>query len=200
MLNRSITLPCGKQGCIFVLSAPAGTGKTTLADRLVSSFLNLKRAVTVTTRFPRKGEVDGDAYHFVDEQTFLQQMREGFFLEHVLQYGNRYGTDKKDVEQLLASGNHLLLVVDTDGAKAISRIYPQAVLIFIKPPSREELEKRLSKRGSENEHSLQLRLEKATKELQDESFFKYSVVNDDLERALNVLLSIVIAECYINNK
>lgn len=177
---------------IFVISAPAGTGKTTIASMLTTSLPFLKRAITTTTRAPRENEHDGIDYYFVSDDTFLKIEQRGEFIETVSQYGFRYGTTKKAVQDVLASGNNVLLVIDTEGAKNIAAIWPEAVLIFIKPPSLEELQNRLIGRKSEDKDSLERRMKKAQLELEDEKCFHYSVINDRLEDAYKAVRNIII--------
>ena len=194
--SRNFALPKTKVGNLFILSGPSGTGKTTIAQIVLENLSNFKRAVTTTTRKPRVGEVDGVDYHFVSPEAFQEMMGKGEFLESVEQYGHAYGTTKKAVEEVLCQGSQVLLVIDTRGAKAIKTLMPEAVLIFLKPPSLQELEKRLTGRGSEDKESLARRLEKVHSELLDEKFFQYSVINDEVDRTYRVVSSIIIAECY----
>lgn len=198
MLNRDFFLPTTRVGKIFVLSAPSGCGKTTLADLLLQHSANCKRAITTTTRAPRLGEKQGVEYDFVTPALFQKMKEQGEFVETVELYGYAYGTTRKAVEEIRQKGVHVLLVIDTQGAKAVFSLWPESVLIFLRPPSFEELKKRLLGRKSEDAQSLALRLEKAKEELLDESFFHYSVVNDQIERAYRVVSSILIAECHRN--
>ena len=121
-----------KRGILFVLSAPAGTGKTTLVNKLVEEYPNIVRSISFTTRKPRKNEVEGVDYHFVTEEEFEKRVREGDFLEHAKVYNAYYGTSKSQVEEQLNQGKHVVLVIDTQGAKQIKK---KAVFIFLKPPS-----------------------------------------------------------------
>lgn len=196
MSNSVFFLPKREAGKLFVLSAPSGSGKTTIAETLLKKLSNFTKAVTTTTRKKRSGEKEGIDYHFVSPAFFREMKENEEFLETVEQYGHEYGTAKKDVELLLAQGTHVLLVIDTKGARSIAARFPEAVLIFLKPPSLTELEKRLKGRGSEDENSLSQRLKKANEELLDEKFFDYSVISDEVERASHIVASILIAECH----
>jgi guanylate kinase len=194
MWNETLvrTLPVGK---LFVISAPAGAGKTTLANRLVSTFPNVAMAATLTTRAARAGEVPGKDYEFVSKEEFLARQEKGDLLEHIELHENFYGTSSRNVSDLRYAGKHVLLVIDTRGALAIQQLL-NPVLIFIKPPSMDVLKERLEGRNSEDESTRQRRLEWAKKELLDEQYFDYSIVNDNIDNAFSVLASIVIAESH----
>jgi guanylate kinase len=196
MSNKHFTLPKDRAGKLFILSAPSGAGKSTIAQMLLENLSNFRRAVTTTTRKERSGEIHGVDYNFVTPILFQKMKENGEFFETVEQYGHEYGTTRTDVESLLSQGVHVLLVIDTKGAQAIAKMMTEAVLIFLKPPSLQELEKRLQGRGSEDESSLSLRLKKAKEELLDEVFFQYTVISDEVERVYRVVSSIVIAECH----
>jgi guanylate kinase len=194
MLNKDL-VQSRPYGQLFVVSAPAGAGKTTLVKQLVSIFPNVVQAPSLTTRPRRATEIDGKDYHFVSEKEFLKREAEGQLLEHVELHGNLYGTSREEVERVRRSGRHAILVIDTRGAIALKhQLNP--VLIFIKPPSLETLKERLVHRASEDEKSIEMRLSWAQKELADEELFHYSIINDELPRALNVLASIIIAESH----
>jgi len=188
-------VPPWLEGKIFVLSAPAGTGKTTVARRLVKSFEALVQVPTLTTREPRPKEIPGKDYEFVSKEEFLKRLSNQELIEHVELHGNLYGTSFTNVMSARESGKHVLLVIDTEGAKAIKSCY-DSVLIFLKPPSMEVLSKRLHGRGTEDLEIREERLKRAQKELQDEIFFDYSVVNDTIENAFYLLSSIIIAETH----
>lgn len=196
MSNSFFSLPKLSVGKLFVLSAPSGSGKTTIAEALLKKLSNFSKAVTTTTRKKRSGETEGVDYHFVSPALFREMKERGEFLETVEMYGHEYGTAKKDVEFLLSQGTHVLLVIDTKGARSIAKRFPESVLIFLKPPSLAELEKRLKGRGSEDEDSLFQRLKKAHEELLDEKIFDYLVISDEVERVSIVVSSIIIAECH----
>lgn len=181
-----------KRGIPFVLSAPAGTGKTTLAKRLYAEFPGvIVPSVSCTTRERRQGEVDGVDYHFLTEEAFMQKGQE--FLESAEVFGKRYGTLKSTVDGELKAGRHVLLVIDTQGAQHV-RKQLEGVFIFIAPPSLAALRTRLEKRGSESPESLERRLSWAQQELEASKNYDYIVVNDDLEIAYSSLKSIIVAE------
>ncbi len=182
-----------KRGLLFVLSAPAGTGKTTLVNKLVDEFPCIVRSVSFTTRQPRRNERDGADYHFVTEDQFLKRLEQGDFLEHARIYDFFYGTSKSWVEQQLKSGKHVVLVIDTQGARQI-REKADAVFIFVKPPNLEELKKRLEKRQTESKEVIDERLLWADKEIAESKNYNYCVTNDCFETAYRVLKSIFIAE------
>lgn len=192
--NSSLVRPPGGRGILFILSAPAGSGKTTLIQRLVAEFSNIKASISSTTRAPRVGEVDGTDYHFLSKSQFEEGIANGRFFEYVFLFGNYYGTSKESIFSLLEQGVHVFLVIDIQGAQQV-QMQTDAVTIFLKPPSLEVLIERLSKRGSETKESIATRLERAKDELAFESQYQYSLVNDNLELAYQKLCSIVIAEC-----
>ena len=182
-------------GQLFIISAPAGAGKTTLVKQLVSAFPNVVQAPSLTTR-PRRGdEVEGKDYHFVSKEDFVQREVNGELLEHIELHGYLYGTSRVEIERARSAGHHVILVLDTRGALALQHVM-KPVLIFIKPPSIDALRERLVQRASEDQQSLELRLSWAKKELSDEKHFHYSIVNDDLKMAFHVLASIIIAESH----
>jgi guanylate kinase len=183
------------RGRLFIICAPAGAGKTTLVKQLLETFPNLKTSLSYTTRTPRADEINGREYHFVSKDIFLQKKARGEFLETIELHGNFYGTSKTEIESLLASGNHVLLAIDTRGAFALQKIF-DPILVFLKAPSPEILRERLIQRGSEDLKNLEQRLEWAKKEMTEEKKFHYSVINDSLEKALTVLACILVAETH----
>ncbi|GAB5045967.1 guanylate kinase [Thermodesulfovibrio sp. TK110] len=182
-----------KRGNIFVISAPSGAGKTTLCSRLLKALPDLKMSISHTTRKPRHGEIDGVDYFFVDKKTFEKMIANEEFIEWAEVYGNFYGTSKNIIFQLIKQGYDILLDIDTQGAKSIKKIYPETILIFILPPSMEELERRLLQRN-EDKDIIKRRLSKAGEEISQYKFYDYIVINDNLEKALNDLLCIICAE------
>jgi guanylate kinase len=179
-----------KKGILFVISAPSGCGKTSVISGLLRSPAGLVRSVTYTTRPIREGERDGIDYHFVSPAEFERKKEEGLFLEWACVYGNLYGTGKSDVEDLLKAGKDVVLSVDVQGAKTI-RSKMEAVMIFLLPPSREELARRLRGRGTETPEALKKRLEEAENELSHHELFDYSVTNDALEHCIQNLDSLI---------
>ncbi len=181
------------KGLVFVISAPAGTGKTTLVKMLEDEFHNVVDSVSFTTRPPRVNEVAGRDYHFITEPEFLQKIEEGEFLEYAKVFDYYYGTSKKIVEAQRGKGKHVVLVIDTQGAlQLMGKI--DAVYIFIAPPSLEELRVRLHKRKSEDDAAIEKRLSWAEKEIALASRYNYLIVNDQLKVAYDALRSILIAE------
>lgn len=183
------------RGLVFVVSAPAGTGKTTLVRMLVSEFPEVvQESVSCTTRAPRAGEVQGKDYHFLTEEEFEKKRWEGEFLEYANVFGKWYGTSRKQLEEKLLEGKHVVLVIDTQGALHLQEMGFEATYIFVAPPSLEVLKERLAKRQTESEEKRLERLSWAQKEIEQASFYDFQVVNGDLNVAYEVLKSIVIAQ------
>ncbi len=178
----------------IVISGASGTGKTSVVKKLLSIDGRLVRAVTATTRPPRPKEEDGIDYIFLDENEFQERKRRGYFLETARVHGFWYGTPKENVEKALKAGKWAVLNVDVQGGLAIKEIYPDAVLIFMLPPSMEALEERLRKRGTEDEEEIQRRLAEALQEMAAAPDYSYVVVNDDVKDCANRILAIVRAE------
>lgn len=182
-----------QHGLAFIVSAPAGTGKTTLVKRLIKEFPCIKASVSCTTRKPRPGEHEGRDYHFLTEKQFKDKMMAGDFLEYVQLYECYYGTSRAAALKQLEEGKHVILTIDTQGAEQLKNIFP-AVTIFIEPPSLEVLRKRLMSRHTESPERIEDRLEWAKKEMQAANQYDYIIVNDNLDTAYEVLRSIIIAE------
>ena len=183
-----------KRGKAFVISAPSGTGKTTVCHQLLSQDSNLRFSVSHTTRKPRPKESNGVDYHFVDEAQFEQLIEAGAFLEHARYTGNLYGTSFDAVVSSLEEGIDVLLEIEVQGAKLIRDTDFAAVFIFLLPPSLDELDVRLRGRGTDADDVIVKRLAEARSELKMASVFDYAVVNDDLETAVNQVQAIVDAE------
>jgi len=181
------------KGLLFIVSAPAGTGKTTLVTMLVEEFSNVIRSISYTTRKKRPDEVDGQDYFFIDQDEFQKRIQKGEFLEYAEVFGNYYGTSKKYVEEKRSLGQHVVLVIDTQGAMKL-RDYEDAIFIFVRPPSMEEQRRRLQKRHTESSEAIEKRLSWAQDELQVAKDYDYQIINDDLKVAYEVLKSIIIAE------
>ncbi len=182
------------RGLVFVLSAPAGTGKTTLVRMLRDEFLAVTESVSCTTRLPRQGEVNGQDYHFLTEEEFKKRIKGGDFLEYAEVFGHYYGTSKDFVLKQQTEGKHVFLVIDTQGAMQLKKEGYPAIYIFASPPSLEELRERLIKRKTENEESIERRLSWARKEMEQALRYDYHIVNENLANAYDILRSIVIAE------
>lgn len=180
---------------LLVISSPSGAGKTTLTHRLLQEFPELRFSVSHTTRRPRANEVDGQDYHFIDKKGFRELVGEGSFAEWAEVHGNLYGTSVTEIDRAQSDGKHgILFDVDYQGARQIKEKFPEAVGVFILPPSMNELRRRLDSRGSDDEESRRIRFEKAREEIEHYPFFDYMIVNDDLQRALNELRGIALAE------
>ena len=181
------------KGNVFVVSAASGTGKTSLTAALAAVNDNVQVAVSHTTRKPREGEINGVHYHFVDTATFEQMIGDGAFIEHAFVHGNYYGTSALEVEKIRNQGTDVILEIDVQGAEQVRRQMPDAVSVFILPPSMDALRQRLLARGTEDEAQLALRLQNARGEFEQASLFDYLVVNDDLPTATQDLMHIVYA-------
>lgn len=182
------------RGLLFVISAPAGTGKSTLVELLLKEFPNVvSQSCSCTTRTPRPGEIYKQHYEFISLEEFERKIAAGEFLEYAKVFGHYYGTQAKEVENQQKSGKHVILVIDTQGAiKIKDRV--AAIFIFISPPSFDELRKRLFNRRTEDEENIQERLLWAKQEIAMASHYHYHIINDDLATTYEVLRSILIAE------
>lgn len=176
---------------LFVIVAPSGAGKTTLVHALLRSRPGIKLSISTTTRLPRQSERHGEHYFFVDEARFVELQKNRQFLESAFVHGHYYGTSSSFVEETLANGDDLLLEIDCQGASQIKRLFPEAVVIFIAPPSVEELRRRLHARAQDDEATIARRIEGAQKELQRAHEADYLVINDDFDQALLDLQRIV---------
>lgn len=183
--------PSRGRGRLFLISAPSGAGKTSLVRRLEAEDPALCFSISYTTRQRRPSEVDGRDYFFVDMQTFDAMVARDEFLEHALVFGNRYGTSRRQVEDLLDAGHSVLVEIDWQGAAQVRAHMPDAVSIFILPPSRAELERRLRSRRTDSDAEIQRRMADARAEMSHWSEFDYVVVNDDFDTALCELKRIV---------
>lgn len=179
------------RGRLWVVSAPSGAGKTSLVRELMAREPGLRFSISYTTRPPRAGEVDGHDYLFVDEDRFMAMVDNGEFLEHARVFGNRYGTARAQVEKELVQGHDVLLEIDWQGAAQVREMMPEGRSIFILPPSREELERRLRGRGTDSDAVIERRLREAHAELLQWSQFDYAVINEDFDRALADMQRIV---------
>ncbi len=177
-------------GNLFLVSAPSGAGKTSLVNAALAQDTQLVVSVSHTTRPARGGEVDGENYYFVDEQSFVQMIADDNFVEHANVFGKRYGTSKKEVETKRSAGKDVILEIDWQGAQQVRDLMPEAVSIFILPPSIEELTSRLTTRGEDSAESIAKRLSEAKLDMSQAPNFEYLVINDDFDQAVRHFLSI----------
>lgn len=180
-------------GEVFVITAPSGTGKTTLLKRLMAADTRLRFSISYTTRAPRAGEVDGRDYFFVSPQEFARLKDTGALAEWVEQFGYAYGTSRRWVEETLAAGADVVFDIEPRGAKALKQVFPQGVFIFVLPPSWEQLERRLELRGRMEPAEMARRLEQGRREVREASWYDFLIINDDLNSAVEQLRAVVIA-------
>jgi guanylate kinase len=178
-------------GQLFIVSAPSGAGKTSLVHALIERLAGIGVSVSHTTRRIRPGEVQGRDYHFVDVEAFRAMIARDDFLEHALVFGNYYGTSRSGVAAALAGGSDLVLEIDWQGARRIRELVPDAVSVFIMPPSLEELRHRLERRGKDDPATIERRMEAAREEMSHFEEYQYLIVNDDFARARDDLAAIV---------
>ena len=183
-----------KQGLLIVLSGPSGSGKNTVCDMAKEVMPNIWESVSMTSRKPRKGEVDGKDYYFVSEEEFEKNIEEGKMLEHAKFAGNYYGTPRESVQKQLDAGKDVLLVIEIQGALQIKEKIPQALFVFLLPPSMKELKRRLRMRKTETEEKLMERFETAYKEINELPKYNYVIVNDKADEAARKLKAIINAE------
>ena len=178
-------------GHLYVVAAPSGAGKTSLVRALLAQETGVRFSISYTTRKQRPNEQHERDYFFVDKTTFEKMVADGEFLEHAQVFDNYYGTSRSQVEKLLAQGANVILEIDWQGAQQIRRVMPACKSIFILPPSREELERRLRGRGTDDEAVIQRRLRDAVSDMSHWNEFDYVVINNDFEKALGELKAIV---------
>jgi guanylate kinase len=175
---------------VFILSGPSGVGKNTLAEKLCR-LGKAVRVVTATTRPPRPGEVDGRDYHFMSKDEFVRQADQGRLLEYVTYVGNCYGTPAASVNKAAETGLPVLLVIDVDGARQLKARWPEVTLMFVLPPSREELKRRLESRGQDRPGAVSQRLQRALQECERADGYDFQVVNDRVERTVEQIAAIM---------
>jgi guanylate kinase len=185
------TAPATVEGTLFVVAAPSGAGKSTLVNALLEREPAISLSISHTTRPPRPGEQYGRHYYFVERGEFEREIAEGIFLEHAEVHGNLYGTSRTTVAELLEQGRDVLLEIDWQGARQIRKSKPDCVSVFILPPSRAELERRLRGRGSDSAEVIARRLHNSREEIAHAHEFDYIIVNDDFDVALGDLQAIV---------
>ena len=181
-------------GILFVVSSPSGGGKGTLIQLVLNQVQNVSYSISYTTRAPRAGELNGREYFFVDTETFQQMIGRDEFLEWAQVHGKLYGTARDQVARELNEGRDIILEVDVQGAASVRALIPEAVTIFILPPSPVLLRERLTARGTDTDEELELRLRNAPEELKDHASFDYVIINDDAQRAAAQLAAVIEAE------
>lgn len=178
-------------GTLYIISAASGTGKTSLVKALLENTQNIGVSVSNTTRAARPGEEDGVHYHFTEKDVFLKMVEDAAFLEHAEVFGNYYGTSQAAVTDKLKAGEDVILEIDWQGAQQVRKLMPDAISIFILPPSKDELLKRLKGRGQDDDSVIQGRMDEAVSEMSHYNEFDYVVVNDEFDDALQALKAIV---------
>lgn len=179
------------KGTLILISGPSGVVKGTVVNMLLQRLKDAVLSVSCTTRAPREGEKNGKSYFFISKETFLKMIDEGGFLEYSNHFENYYGTPRFFVEQKLEEDKDVILEIDVDGAANVKKQFPDALLLMITPPSREELVRRLKLRGTEDEVLIEQRLRRADYEMSRSNFYDYTVINDDLEQTVENILKIV---------
>jgi guanylate kinase len=182
------------KGIFIVVSAPSGAGKSSLCQRLMQAYPEIKFSVSYTSRPPRPNEVNEKDYHFISRKEFKDRIDQGEFVEWIENYGHLYGSSRNVMKEFIQDGRDLLLDIEPRGAKKIKQEFKGGIYVFVLPPSRSELLKRLEKRGHETDEVIQKRFRQAENELKEISWYDYVIFNEDLETAVNQLTSIYIAE------
>jgi len=177
-------------GHLFMVTAPSGAGKSSLIRAVLPADSRLKLSVSYTTRTPRPGEQNGREYHFVDETVFLEMLARGDFLEHALVHGNRYGTSRSWIDQARAQGRDIVLEIDWQGAQQVRRLYPDAISVFILPPSLAELEHRLRARAQDSEDVIRRRMANARDEIAHVHEFDFVIINEIFDEARRDLAAV----------
>jgi len=182
-----------REGLILILSAPSGAGKTSLCRELFKTFPDMKESVSYTTRAPRPGEVEGEAYHFVTGEVFDLMVAEDAFAEWAEVHGNKYGTALRTLEEARKNGVDLVLDIDCQGALKLKEQFEGGVYVFIMPPSMEELRRRLEHRSSDAQEVIELRIARAAAEIREARWYDYIIFNDNFDVACRELAAVVIA-------
>lgn len=180
-----------KKGVLLVVSAPAGCGKDTILEKVLEKDDNIFYSVSATSRAMRPGEKDGVSYYFKSREEFEKMIESGELLEYTEYCGNYYGTPKKAVVDMLEQGKDVVLKIEIEGAANVKKIFPEAVMVFILPPSMNELDRRLHKRGTEDEETIKKRLLTAKTELEAANAYDFAIVNGDLDEAVDLFMSVV---------
>lgn len=182
-----------KSGTLFIIAAPSGAGKTSLVTALIEQTENLLVSISHTTRRPRPGEVNGQAYHFVSEDKFQELLQQNRFLEYARVFNNYYGTSREWVERTLAQGKNIILEIDWQGARQVSSVLRNSVSIFILPPDYNSLRERLIRRQNDAAVTIEFRMNAACEEISHYNEFDYIVINDDFDRTLAELKAVITA-------
>lgn len=178
-------------GRVYIISAPSGTGKSTVIQRLMKTRKDLYFSVSATTRTPRPEEIDGSSYMFLSHEQFSELLRQDEFLEYAEYVGNYYGTPKKPVFDHIKRGNDIILDIDVVGCRQVKKVMPEAITIFLIPPSLEELELRLRTRATDPEERIRKRMERAKTELSEKGTYDYVIVNDSVDEAAQEIVTIM---------
>ncbi len=188
------------KGNLIIISSPSGGGKGTLIKEVLDRVPDLGYSVSLTTRAPRLGEEDGRHYHFVTKEAFQREIEESGFLEYAEVHGNLYGTAKSQIERITNAGRDVILEIDVQGAESVMRQVPEAVSIFILPPSYETLRARLTARATERSNDLDVRLRNSHFEVSRYNLFRYVIVNDEVHIAAGKLASVIVAERQLRDR
>jgi len=179
------------KGKLFIISAPSGAGKTTLCARLLECCPDIFYSISYTTRRPRPGETDGKDYHFITREAFLEKQAHDYWAEWARVHDHYYGTSAEFLSDSMAQGQDVLMDIDVQGAMQIKDRFPEAITIFIMPPSMDVLKQRLAGRGTDSRAIIEKRLQNAVKEMAQKGFYRHVIVNDELEKVANELIEIV---------
>ena len=180
-----------KNGTLFVISSPSGGGKSTVISKILEKNQNLSYSISATTRKPRAGENEGEDYYFMTKKQFREYVKDNRFLEWAEVHNNYYGTLKSQITEMLENGKHVILDIDVQGGKAVKECMPESVLIFLMPPSIEELEKRLRSRGTDSDEDIVRRLLAAEQEMEQKDKYDYTVVNDTIDQSVKKVETII---------
>ena len=180
-----------RHGHLIVVSAPSGTGKTTLCKALLQHYPDIVYSISTTTRSPRKGEKDGVDYHFMEKECFIEKLKDHCWAEWAQVHGNYYGTSAAFLDQTLASGRDILLDIDVQGTRQILKRYPGAITVFILPPSLKVLRERLEKRRTDSRETIEKRMQNAEEEISHQNLYRHVIINDRLSAAKKELIDIV---------
>ena len=179
------------KGRLFIISAPSGAGKTTLCTRLLKYYPDIIYSISYTTRSPRPGETDGKDYHFITREAFLEKQAQDYWAEWARVHDYYYGTSAEFISNSMANGRDVLMDIDVQGTMQIKDRFPEAVTVFIMPPSLDVLKQRLAGRGTDSQAVIEKRLQNAEREMAHKDLYQHVIVNDDLEKAVRDLIAIV---------